>query len=220
MFELENEVRRWRDSVEREFSLSPRELDELEDHLRARVELEMELDAALAPTRALAIAQEELGQASALSQEFARAGKPRWRRWLVAGWAMFGVSFLLPTVRWNLFLGIDLAWDYGYELFWRVFTDGAVPLLLPSLAMILSIRALLSPSAGKGRWLGRILGAAGGICVAFGIVELCGVALSEGRNLVMGPGYWMWSLSLVCVAIALQIRDRDWASTLPRPATS
>ena len=33
------------------------ELDELEDHLRARVELELEMNAALAPTRAFAIAR-------------------------------------------------------------------------------------------------------------------------------------------------------------------
>jgi len=82
MIEVENEVRQWREKVERESSLSPREIDELEDHLLARVEIAMELDPALAPARALAIARDELGQATELSQEFAKAGKPRWRRWL------------------------------------------------------------------------------------------------------------------------------------------
>ena len=37
MFELEKAVSRWREGQGRESSLSPRELDELEDHLRARM---------------------------------------------------------------------------------------------------------------------------------------------------------------------------------------
>ena len=44
MFDVDGEIRRWRERQERETSLSPRELDELEDHLRARVDLEMELN--------------------------------------------------------------------------------------------------------------------------------------------------------------------------------
>ncbi len=113
MFAAEKEVRRWREEVERRSSLSPREIDELEDHLRARVELEMELEPALGPARALAIARGELVRAVDLSREFARAGKSTWRRWMAAGWAMaarsevmklnvtspslFGVSFALPV---------------------------------------------------------------------------------------------------------------------------
>lgn len=97
MFAAEKEVRRWREEVERRSSLSPREIDELEDHLRARVELEMELEPALGPARALAIARGELVRAVDLSREFARAGKSTWRRWMAAGWALFGVSFALPV---------------------------------------------------------------------------------------------------------------------------
>ncbi|WP_423925939.1 hypothetical protein [Candidatus Palauibacter sp.] len=98
MFELETEVRNWRRSLERKASLSPRELDELEDHLRARVDLELELDAALAPPKAFAIARKELGEPMALSREFARAGRPRWRRLLLTGWTMYAASFLLPAL--------------------------------------------------------------------------------------------------------------------------
>lgn len=75
MFELESEVRNWRTRVERGSSLSPRELDELEDHLRARVDLELELNPGLSPVDALAIAQEGLGQPTAISREFAKAGR-------------------------------------------------------------------------------------------------------------------------------------------------
>ena len=98
MFDLDIEVRRWRERQERKSSLSPRELDELEDHLRARVDLELEMNRVLAPERAFAIARRGLGRPAALQREFANAGRPRWRRWLVAGWATFAVSFALPAV--------------------------------------------------------------------------------------------------------------------------
>lgn len=106
MFAAEKEVRRWREEVERRSSLSPREVDELEDHLRARVELEMELAPALGPAKALAIAKGHLGEATALSREFARAG-PRWSRWMVSGLAMFGVSFFMPVIE-------DLYWPIRF----------------------------------------------------------------------------------------------------------
>ncbi len=217
MFDLDKAIVRWRRKLERHSGLAPREVDELEDHLRARVELEMELDAGLSPARALAIARDDIGQAPSLSREFAKVGKPRWRRWLVAGWAMFGVSFVLPAFRLPAFWGMDFGWDYGYELFWDLLTDAeGIPMLLPSLAMILSTRALLSPSPGKGRWLGRILGTAGSLGVVFGLL---GVVRTWGSSPVLGIGYWMWTLSLLCVAVALRIRNRDWASE-PRPAAS
>ena len=92
MFDMDAEARRWRKRQERTSSLSPRELDELEDHLRARVDLEMELNAVLAPERAFAIARRELGTPAALEKEFAKAGKPRWKRWLVAGWGVYGAA--------------------------------------------------------------------------------------------------------------------------------
>ena len=47
MFALEKAVRRWRRGLEHRSSLSPRELDELEDHLRVRVDPELELDPGL-----------------------------------------------------------------------------------------------------------------------------------------------------------------------------
>ena len=44
MFDLDAEVRRWRNHAEGKSSLSPREVDELEDHLRARFDLELEVE--------------------------------------------------------------------------------------------------------------------------------------------------------------------------------
>ena len=116
MFDLDAEVRSWREHQERTSSLSPRELDELEDHLKALVDLEeLELNAALAPTRAFAIARRELGEPAALSREFAKVGKLRWRRWLVAGWTMNVASWFLPAVPLKLFGVVHIM--YGHELF-------------------------------------------------------------------------------------------------------
>ena len=98
MFDLDTEVRRWREHAEGKSSLSPREVDELEDHLRARVDLELELNGALTPVQAFAAASEDVGEPAALSKEFVKAGRPRWRPLLVAAWAMFAVSWFLPAV--------------------------------------------------------------------------------------------------------------------------
>ena len=87
-------ARRWNERS----SLSPRELDELEDHLRALVDLEMELDATLARPEAFAVAREALGEPRALSTEFARAGRPRWKRLLAGASALYAASLLLPIL--------------------------------------------------------------------------------------------------------------------------
>lgn len=219
MFDMERAVLRWRRKLERRSGLAPREVDELEDHLRARVELEMELNAALTPARALVMARGDLGQAAALSREFAKVRKPRWRRWLVAGWAMFGVSFALPAIWWPAPPILNAGWSYGYQVFFLdLFADGGFPLVLPSAAMILSIRAFRSRSPEAGRWLGRILGVAGLLGVVVGILAVIRSAGEYGP--VLGIGAWMWHLSFISVAIGLRIRNRDRASAEPRPAAS
>lgn len=80
---------------------------------QTRADLELELNAGLAPARAFAIARRELGEPAALSKEFARAGRPRWRRWLVAGWAMYAASAALPVPPRVLWVGVT----YGHEIF-------------------------------------------------------------------------------------------------------
>lgn len=56
------------------------------------------MDPGLASSQAFATASEELGEPRALSIEFVKAGRPRWRRLLLTGWALFAVSFVLPAV--------------------------------------------------------------------------------------------------------------------------
>ena len=202
MFQLDGDIRRWREGLMRRSSLSPRELDELEDHLRARADLEMELNATLTPAQAFAIARNELGEGVALSREFAKAGQPRWRRWLSVGLAMFGVSFFLPVA--EVFPG----WE---ALLWALDHAGNPVELLsplsngPVLATLLLLR-YTHPS--RGRWLTWLMTGATTLNLYWAIV----FALDGLHPLVeLGIGYWTWVGSFGCLAAAVWLRDREWA---------
>ena len=213
----------WRERQERTSSLSPRELDELEDHLRARVDLELELNTALAPAQAFAIARDELGEPTALSREFAKAGKPRWRRWLVAGWAMFAASFVLPVV--DLF-PMD-RWVLGWEaaiMPFAIWSGGghpetlgdAVGILssLTNLLMLVTLLRLRGARPPRTRWLtGLVTGAA-----VLNLSWLAGWAEpGAGPLLDMGIGYWAWVASFFCVAAGLWICARTLKPVTPVP---
>ena len=211
MFDLDGRVRQWRERQERTSSLSPRELDELEDHLRARVDLEMELNAVLAPERAFAIARHDLGEAAALEQEFAKAGKPRWRRWLVAGWAMFAASAVLPVA--NVF-GTPY---FGHEVFRDVLLNvrGEWPLTLINLAMVLTLPSLWGAGLSCSRLLRWILGTVGVCCIGMVAFGTSMILANGGLASLLPHGFlaavWCWGGSYICVANALRMRARAWA---------
>lgn len=213
-FDLDREVRRWRERQERTSSLAAAELDELEDHLRARVNLEMELMAVPSRRRAFARACDGIGESNALSREFAKAGTPRWRKVMIAGWTMFGASLVLPvvtpapagTVR------------YGFEVLW---TLGGLNLpTLPNLIVLLTVPTLRNARYLRSRWLARLLagllGAAGIFALGFGLVfsfwpEVITSGLAGYRAMFaggLGLGFWLWAGSLLPVAIALLLRAR------------
>lgn len=225
MFDLDAEVRRWRARQERKSSLSPRELDELEDHLRARVNLEQELDPVLGPAHALAIARRGLGKPAALEKEFAKAGKPRWRRWLVAGWATFAASFVLPVVPDFAAPGTVPGWAPGWGAAMTVLgfligspRDALMGAPLESLSgltnflMLATLLELRAARPRRTRWLAGLVGGA----AVLNLWWLAGwaepVALPP---LGMGIGYWAWVTSFFCVAAALWMRVRGW-----KPATT
>ena len=217
MFELEREVRRWRRHLERGTSLSPRELDELEDHLRARVDLELELNPALTPAAALAVAIDELGEPKAISREFARAGWPRWRHLLLAGWAMYAASFLLPAYGYS---GHDAELTtYGYEIapeLVRLIASGPAWVVgvawLPNLIMLMTLPAFRRPRPSRRAWTAWIVGATGGLPLILGLVRFG----DPGAPFQSGTGFWVWSASFVVVAAALWLRGREWVSVRPR----
>ncbi|MCZ0936355.1 MAG: hypothetical protein OXJ54_14330 [Gemmatimonadetes bacterium] len=211
MFEFENEVRRWRSALDRRSSLSPRELDELEDHLRARVDLELELDAALAPTEALAIARRDLGEPKALSQEFARAGRPRWKPLLAGALALYAASILLPVLHMQL---LPASWGFeawvprGYELL------ADIELLPLNLPMLLMLPLIWRKPRLKGTWLAGILGVIGASALGLGAAAI----ISDGPEVLgtLRPGYWAWAASFVLASVALWRRRRGWASARPK----
>lgn len=219
---MEDEVRNWRRRVERRSSLSARELDEIEDHLRARVGLELELNPALSPAKAFTAALTALGEPKAISREFARAGRPRWRRFLLAGWALYAVSFVLPAVVLPTeaqVLGIRA--QYGYEVFWEGLTFPNLFVALANLAMIGTLSALWTARSSKPRRFLRSLQAVGnaGIGLATlgtGILQAVGPVSSPDHGpAYLGPAYWAFSTSFACVAVALWLRNKDCVSARP-----
>lgn len=227
MFDLDREVARWRERQERTSSLAAAELDELEDHLRARVNLEMELMAVPSRRRAFALACEGLGESAALSREFARAGTPRWRKLLMAGWAMFGASFFLPVRVWSLHDQTVL--QNGYEVFWQTASDLSL-FALPSLVFLLTIPTLWNAGHARGRWLRGLLGVTGMAILARGVVySLWGDAMAAAAfgsdrftfNLAsLGLGFWLWTSSFFVAAIALQLRAHHLKPVQPAELSS
>ena len=213
MPEFESEVRSWRTQVERRSSLSPRELDELEDHLRALVDLELELDATLARPEAFAIAREALGEPRALSTEFARAGRPRWKRLLAGASALYAASLLLPV------LHIPLPWGLGGTMRgYEMFTGGEpVPILL-NLSMLIVLPVIWRYPRIKGTWLAGILGVIGVGTLGLG----AGALVSNGWDALttLRSGYWAWSASFALASTALWLRRRGWASARPKKSVA
>lgn len=203
MFELEPEVRRWRRRLERGSSLSPRELDELEDHLRARVEIELDLNSTLTPAHALAVAADELGEPSAISREFAKVGTDGYRWMMLAAWILFAVSFFLPV------------WDGepGWRAFEGALRYGGVLGRISALTNVLMLLGVVAAFGRRGRWLPPILAGAGVLNLGFWPT----MALMEGDSPTgLQVGYWAWTMSFLWLAATLWLRGRAWASAQPK----
>ena len=242
MSDFDEAVQDWRSALQRGGTLSPRELDELEDHLRARIEVELQSHPALTAKRAFAVAADGLGQPAALAKEFEKAGMRRWRRLLLAGWAMFAASFVLPIVRLEFFGIADWltvfpgVWEDALEalgsaeLEVRDILNGLrplSPLILLHVPMFMTLPALRASRVRGERWLGWVLGAVGWPALVLGVLHLIvrlfqvlvlgGV---ESRGIVgpgwLGPGYFAWTASFLCAAVAMRLRAREWVSVATR----
>ena len=215
MFDLDVEVRRWRARQERKSSLAAAELDELEDHLRALVDLELELMTVPSRRRAYALACARLGESAVLSREFAKAGTPRWRKLLIAGWAMLGASFFLPATVSRLTDSVAS----GYQVFRDTASEMSL-VALPSLIFLLTIPTLWNVGFARGRWLRGLLGVTGGTLLALGVVySLWGAAIitawfgfdrffivDPASYATLGPGFWLWAGSFLVAAVAMHLR--------------
>ena len=212
MSDFERALSEWRSQEACKSSLSPCELDELEDHLRARVDLELELDVARAPSEAFALACEEVGDLGALSKEFARAGAVRWRRLLRAGWALFGVSCFLP-------LWTEATWPYlgdpqhlsGLQAF-SLFLAERGPLetvsALTNLVMVVALFRSTQVQSRVDRMLAGLLFGSAAYNFSHWLVWI----IAGASPIAMGVGYWAWLASFACVATGLRLRAGERAS--------
>lgn len=221
MFDLEKAVGRWRKKLESESSLSPREVDELEDHLRAGFDLEMELTPAHPPVAAFANASGGMGEPAELSKEFARAGSPRWRRLIYAGWALFAVSFVLPVLGEGP--GGSGLFDFGTIFGWEALVYALRGTLLEQLSaatnllMLGSLLVLRTARRGPGRWLRWLMGGAGVLNILYWPIW----AVAEGGPVSdLRSGYWIWAASFLCVAagIWMTVKERTSIGFAPEPS--
>lgn len=161
----------------------------------------------------------------------------RWRRLLLAGWAMFLASFLLPvlgieimgTIEWlTVFPGMledALAAPETAELETRDVLMGLgqlSPVILLHVPMFMTLPALQAARVRGERWLGWVLGALGWTALGVGVLHLVwllGTQALDGSDSVrflgpgwLGPGYFAWAGSFLCAAFAMRLRAREWAS--------
>lgn len=202
MFDTEGAILRWRRTLERQTGLTAREVDELEDHLRARLELEQELTQVPATARAFRNVSDGIGEGEVLSREFAKAGRPRWRGLVAAGWALFAASVFLPV------LG-EFTIRYGYHVFWERW-----PICLPLLLTLWDARRGDSSRSRALVWLNT---AAAFYLVVVGMDELIrgNISIVVGDMIGHGSffiGYWTWMVSQLLVTAGLWVGSRRWVS--------
>ena len=204
MFDLDATFRDWRASIEHGTGLSPREVDELEDHLRAHVDLELELDKALTPARAFALARYAIGEPKTLSSEFAKAGKPRWRHLLRAGGALFAASWFLPAI------GDAAGHLWGWEAFLLALEWGNPGETLSALSSVLVLLSLFVTGRVRRAKLRSLTWSVTGAAV---LNLLYWIPSGD-----LAVGYWAWAGSFVCTASALWMRARERTSIKLRQA--
>lgn len=230
MFRLDDEVRGWREGLEDRGWFSPRELDELEDHLRAHTARQLQPNPGIDIARTLeTAAREEFGEPTALFREFEKSERPSWRPLLLAGWGLYALSLVLPGFGGVGFgpsrTGFGMSAP-GYELLRLALENGWIllPLLL-NLPMVLTLPAIGRARGRLDRWLRLVTGAVGASAVGFGVFNLLrplplpvdGDRFMYGH---LGTAYWAWAASFALVAVSLWLRDREWAPRRPEESVA
>lgn len=206
MFSLELAVAKWRDDLAKEGSLSRKDLDELEDHLR--FSYEAYIAGGLQPALAFESARDDIGTPAELFAEFSKMDDPLWRRLMTAGWSAFLVSFFLPVHKYgiSLFKTDIFSGDVpGFEAFvYSVTGESGLIGTLSALTNLLLIGTMWK-IADYGRtgiftWTGIIMAAT--LLNLWWITE--GIA-------DLRPGYYLWCASFGTVASGLFLRARELA---------
>jgi hypothetical protein len=215
MFDLDGAVQAWRRQFGRERSFATRDLDELEDHLRAAYEVELDLSPGLAPARAFAHACETLGTVDTLSREFAKVEGRAWRRLLRAGWLVYALAFFLPVARYGISLrevNLHEGLLPGVEAFLLALkgAGGVVGILsaLTNFVMITTFRRI--SDAGHDRvWLLTVLMLVAMVLNLWWLFEVDHVS-------DLYAGYYAWLASFGIAGAGLAMRAR----ALPEEGTS
>jgi len=212
MFDLERSVQSWRGEFARERSFSTDDLDELEDHLRAAYELELELSPSLTPERAFSHVCESLGRAQTLSSEFAKVGGGWWRRLLRLGRVAYGLSFLLPVARYGITLPImngSISMNLhegglpGIQAFLVALQSGdavGIASALTNAAMLATFWRMGEAGRRRVSLLAILLGA----CAALNLSWLW--MASPPSDLFVGYYAWLGSFGVTSAALALRAR--------------
>ena len=225
MLRLDEEIRAWREGLEVKGWFSPRELDELEDHLRVHAARELQSDSGPDAARTVrTAARQELGEPTALFREFEKSETPSWRLLLLGGWGLYALSFLLPGFGDVGFGPSEPGFGMsapGYEFLRLALEDGWILPLLLNLPMVLTLPVLARARRSLDVWLRCVIGAVGASALGLGVFNLLrplplpvdGDRLMYGH---LGTAYWAWSASFALVALSLWLRDREWAPGRPR----
>jgi len=225
----DDEIRGWRERLEGRGWFSPRELDELEDHLRTHATRELRVDPGTDAARALeTAARQEFGEPSAHFREFEKSETPSWRLLLLAGWGLYALSLLLPGFGAvgvgpsNPGFGMS---ERGYEFLRLALENGWILPLLLNLPMALTFPALGRARRSLDGWLRRVIGATGASALGLGVFNLLRplpLPVDGDRFLYghLGTAYWVWSASFALVAVSLWLRDREWAPRQPRESVA
>ena len=224
MFDMKKAVTRWRKDLERKSSLSTDKLDELEDHLRARVDLEMRLNPGLEPGRAFAAAREKLGEAGTLSKEFTKGGTPAWLYSMRMAWVMFAVSFVCPIAETTTVAGAGYStrgdpeiWTtvFGWERFFVApFNSAGVYPVLSLLTNLLMLSTLFHrrwlPVA---RWPLFLMVGAGVLNMQWPMIFFYWESIWGVEDYHSLFGSTFWGASFFAAALALFIRKGELKST-------
>lgn len=216
MFDLDREVAAWRKGFAGQKGFSTWDLDELEDHLRAAYDVELDLNPGLAPAEAFQGACEAMGSPQALSLEFAKVEGQGWRKLLSVGWAVFTVAFFLPVVHFGITLGQgDFREGFlpGFQALWLALTGGGGAIGVASSLTNGLMAATWWKISDAGRTRVQLLAGAASISA---LLNVCWIVLSDDPSQLM-VGYYAWLSSFWMVASALWLRARALPAAVSDP---
>lgn len=202
MFDLEAAIRAWKAALASERTLAGADLDELEDHLRCRVE-SLLMAGGVDEQGALERARESIGRPAELSAEFGKVGGGPWRKLLTVGWALYTLAWFLPVHRYGTSLldfNVRSGILPGVEAFLTALTQGgpvAVASALTNFVMLLTMWRVSDQGRPRILWLALAMCAAS--CVnAWWMSEITDLRI----------GYFAWWVSFCVVSVGLVLRAR------------